>query len=223
MHNNALDVCQVLVVLERLGAKATHVRLRRSEPSNATYPLKETSLLRKVRDPRAIVVGEHLVAENGIGDLRSVDQVHLEQPGLEVGLLGLVILERIKEERRRLLDHVLGHEDIHNALDIDEWAVFVVHQLHRELGTLLGVRPHDVLQKRGVVGGEADLLRVQHDLLELSGLGEACNDLVRDVGAQVDGQRESHVMQTNNITKLFGALKLGIADFRHERQKCTLK
>ena len=59
-----------------------------------------------------IEVGEDLVDKNGICNLRRVKQVHLEQTGLQVSLLRLVVLERLKEERGRRLDHVLRHEDV---------------------------------------------------------------------------------------------------------------
>ena len=59
-----------------------------------------------------IEVGEDLVDKNGIRNLRRVKQVHLEQTSLQVSLLRLVVLERLKEERGRRLDHVLRHEDI---------------------------------------------------------------------------------------------------------------
>lgn len=57
-------------------------------------------------------MGEHVVAENGIGDLRSVNQVHLQKSGLEVALLGLVVLEGVEQERGCRLDHILRHENI---------------------------------------------------------------------------------------------------------------
>ena len=55
---------------------------------------------------------EHLIAEDGVGDLRGVDEVHLEQTGLEMSLLGAVLLESVEKEGGSLLDHVLRHEDV---------------------------------------------------------------------------------------------------------------
>ncbi|KAI3480029.1 hypothetical protein L1887_57805 [Cichorium endivia] len=169
VYDDALDVCVVLVVLE--GA------------------LEEAGLLAEVGDAGTIVVGEHVVAEDGVGDLRSVDEVHLEQARLEVGLFGLVVLERVEEEAGGLLDHVLAHEDVGDALDVDERAGVVGDEAGGELGALLGVGADDVLEEGCVVGGVADLLGVEDDLVKLAGLGKAGDDLVGDVGAEVDAER----------------------------------
>lgn len=133
-------------------------------------------------------MGEHLVAEDGLGDLRGVDEVHLEETGLKGSLLGLVLLKRVKEEGRGLLDHVLAHEDVDdleadkelacqtkseakrgeggggrgtNTLDVDEGSALVVNEGGRELGTSVGVGPRDVLKETGVVGRIADLLGIE--------------------------------------------------------------
>jgi len=50
VHHGPLDVVQVRVVLQR--------------------PLQEAGLLAQLGDVRAVVVGEHLVAEDGVGHLR---------------------------------------------------------------------------------------------------------------------------------------------------------
>ena len=52
VHHGALDVVQVGVVLQR--------------------PLQEACLLAQLGDVGAVVVGEHLVAEDGVGDLEGV-------------------------------------------------------------------------------------------------------------------------------------------------------
>ena len=57
-------------------------------------------------------MSEHLVTKNGVGDLRGMEEVHLEETRLEGALLGLVILEGVKQERSGRLDHVLRHEDV---------------------------------------------------------------------------------------------------------------
>lgn len=62
MHDDALDIGDVIVVLKR--------------------SLQETGLFAKVRYPRSIVVGEHLVAEDCVGDLRCIHEVHLKQASL---------------------------------------------------------------------------------------------------------------------------------------------
>lgn len=57
---------------------------------------------------------EHLVAEDGIRDLRSMHQIHLKKPCLQWSLFRFVLLQRVQKEGGRWLDHVLGHEDINN-------------------------------------------------------------------------------------------------------------
>lgn len=47
-----------------------------------TYPLEQAGLLAKVGDSWPIVVREHLVAQDGVCDLRSVHEVHLEEARL---------------------------------------------------------------------------------------------------------------------------------------------
>lgn len=101
---------------------------------------------------------EHLVAQDGVGNLRRVHEVHLEQPGLERALLGLVVLERVEEEARRLREEVLSHEDVCDSLEVDHRAVLVVDQLGGKLGGLLGADADQVLKQLDVVGSVARLL-----------------------------------------------------------------
>ena len=123
-------------------------------------------------------------------------------------LLRLIILQGIEQEAGRLLDHILRHENIHHPFDINKRACLVVDELAGELGALLGVNAHDVLEELGVVGSEVDFLRVEDNLVELAGLGEAGDDLVGNVGAEVDGESESHVVEADDISELFGAFEL---------------
>jgi hypothetical protein len=51
--------------------------------------LGQTGLLAKVGNPGSVVVGEHLVTEDGVGNVRGVHQVHFQEESLEVALLGL--------------------------------------------------------------------------------------------------------------------------------------
>lgn len=170
--------------------------------------MEQSCLLAEVGDASLVVVRKHVVAKNSVRDLGRVHEVHLEQARLHRALFRTVVLERVQEERRRGLDHVLAHEDVDNALHVDKRARFVVHELHGELGALLRVRAHDVLQELGEVRLVADLLRVQQDLVGLPGFREARDDLVGDVGAKVDTEREGHVVQANDVTQLFAAVKL---------------
>lgn len=61
-----------------------------------------------------VEVGEDLVDEDGICNLGGMKQVHLQEAGLQVCFLWLVVLERLQEEGCSRLDHVLGHENIDN-------------------------------------------------------------------------------------------------------------
>ena len=153
-------------------------------------------------------MAEHLVAQNRIGDLRRMQQVHLEQPRLEMPLLRLILLKRIKQEARRRLNHILRHEDIDHPLDVDKGSALVVHELRGELGALVWVGAHDVLQETDVVRVEADFVGVKEDLVGLAGLGEAGDDFVRDVGAEVDAQSEREVVQANDVAELLAACQL---------------
>ncbi len=202
MHHDALDVGVVLIVLERT--------------------LKKTGLLAEVGDAGAIVVSEHLVAEDSICDLGRIDEVHLEQTRLKVGLLGLVVLEGIEEEAGGLLDHVLAHEDVGDTLNIDQGSRLVADQAAGELGTLLWVGANNVLKQGGIVGGVADLLGVEDDLVELTGLGKAGDDLVGHVGAEVDAEGEVHVVLADNVTELLAALDLALLEPLFEQVLSTL-
>ena len=72
-----------------------------------TYLWQQTSLLAKVGNSRPVVMVEHISTEDGISDLRCVNQVHLQETSLEMALLRLVVLQRIQQERSRLLNHIL--------------------------------------------------------------------------------------------------------------------
>lgn len=180
----SLDVLEVVVVLQGLRSQLLP---RVDDRDTEAHPLHQPSLLAKVRDPWLIIVAEHLVSEDSIRDLRRIDQVHLQQPSLQTALLWLVVLERIEEERGRLLDHVLAHKDVDDAFDIDHRSRLVVDELGGKLAGLLGVDTDEVLQELGVVRGVADLLRVEDDLVELPELGKAGDDLVGDGSAEIDG------------------------------------
>ena len=95
-----------------------------------------------------------------------------------------------------------------HPLDIDQRPILIVDELRRKLGTLLRVRTHDVLQEADEVGAVSDLLGVQDDFLRLTGLSEACDDLVRHIGTKVDAERKGEVVQSHNITELFAAGEL---------------
>ena len=64
----------------------------------------------------------------------------------------------------------------------------------------------------------ADFLRMQNDLFNWIGLSEAGLNLVQDVGPPVDAQREGHIAEANNITKLLATSKLLEKDWEREQQ-----
>jgi hypothetical protein len=101
-------------------------------------------------------------------------------------LLGLIVLERIEEEGRSLLDHILGHEDIDNSFKIDHWSSLIVDELSSEFTRLLRIDTHEMLEELSVVRGISHLLGIKDDLVELTKLGEARNNLVGDAGTEVD-------------------------------------
>ena len=57
---------------------------------------------------------EHFITENGIRDLRRMDEVHLEETGLQMALLGSILLQSIQQEGCCRLDHILRHKDVHD-------------------------------------------------------------------------------------------------------------
>jgi hypothetical protein len=63
---------------------------------------------------------KHLISEDCISHLRRMYQVRLKKTHLQICLFWLV-LESIKEEGFGLLNHVLGHEDVDDAFNINKW------------------------------------------------------------------------------------------------------
>lgn len=76
MNDDALDIIDVFVMLESL---ADHrfvslcSRQTQTLVNERAHPLQQPSLLAKVGNSGLVVVREHLVREDGIGDLGSVD------------------------------------------------------------------------------------------------------------------------------------------------------
>ena len=67
-----------------------------------------------------VVVGEHLVAEDGVHDLRCTDEIHFEVTCLEMTLFLFVLFEGIQQEQSGRLNHVLEHEYIDDPLDVNQ-------------------------------------------------------------------------------------------------------
>mmetsp|Transcript_19536 Transcript_19536/g.59107 ORF Transcript_19536/g.59107 Transcript_19536/m.59107 type:complete len:249 (-) Transcript_19536:1477-2223(-) len=136
----------------------------------------ESSLLTKHGDPRAVVVVEHLVRHDGVRHLRRCHQIHLKQSCLQVGLLGLVALKRIQEERGSLLKAVVLHEDIGDDAIVESDAIGR-SKLLGEVERTLGVDAHDVCEQQSPVSIVVHFLTVDHDLVELAGLDKALDNL----------------------------------------------
>ena len=188
VNNDALDRFGVLVELKGL--------------------LGQTSLLAKVGNASLVEVGEHAVAQNSLGDLRGVHQVHLQETGLKAGVLGLVVLEGVEQESSSLLDHALRLEDVADTLKVNQRSLLAVGQSGSELSTLLGVGANDVLQQLDVIRLVAGLGSIRQDLVELTSLGETSNDLLGNIGLEVDRQGHVHIVRANHVTKLLGAVQL---------------
>jgi hypothetical protein len=150
---------------------------------------------------------KHFVSKNGIRDLGRTQEVHLKQTSLLSGLVRSVVLEGIEEEGSGLLNHILRDKDIDDTIDINETATFFIRELIGEFSTLFGIQSHNVLEQTGIVGRVARLFGVGDNLVELASLGKTCDDLVRDVGAQVDGQGEGEVMGTDCIAEFLRAFQ----------------
>lgn len=131
---------------------------------------------------------KHLIAEDSIGNLRCIHEIHLQQSSLQMSLFRVIVLERLQQEARSLLRHVLTREDVRDPLEVDERSTLVLVQHSSELSTLFRVLTRDVLQERGIVWSEADSLRIDDDFAELPSLSEAGNDLVGNVCSKVDRQ-----------------------------------
>lgn len=95
---------------------------------------------------------KHFVSEDSVSDLWSMDEIHLKQTSLLSALIRSVVLERIKEESGRLLNHILRKEDVDDTIDIDETAAFFVRELISEFSALFGIQSDDVLEETGIIG-----------------------------------------------------------------------
>mmetsp|Transcript_32990 Transcript_32990/g.72639 ORF Transcript_32990/g.72639 Transcript_32990/m.72639 type:complete len:441 (-) Transcript_32990:1736-3058(-) len=98
---HALDVCHVREVLQ--GA------------------LGQAGLLAEAADVRLVVVGEHLVAQDGVRHLRHTPQeVDLQQLGLQEALLLAVTLQRLQQEGGGLSQQGDRHEDVQHRIGVDQ-------------------------------------------------------------------------------------------------------
>lgn len=65
-----------------------------------------------------------------------------------------------------------------------------------------------MLQEAYKIGSIADFLRVQYNLVRLTRLSEASDDLIGDVCTKIYAECESQIMKTDNISKFLAAGKL---------------
>lgn len=89
------------------------------------------------------------------------------------------------------------------ALDINQRAALVIDKLCGKLSTLVRVRPHDMLQEDNIVRAISNLLGVQNNLVCLTCLSKAGDDLVGDICSEVHAQSQGYIMQPDDIPKLF--------------------
>lgn len=121
---------------------------------------------------------KHFITQNRIGDLRRIQQIHLQQSRLQPRMLWLVVFESVEQKASRLLNHVLRHENVYHSFEINKRARLVIDELSGEFRALVGVGSDNVLQDRRIVGAVADLFRVEQNLVKLTELGKARDGLV---------------------------------------------
>mmetsp|Transcript_36899 Transcript_36899/g.63698 ORF Transcript_36899/g.63698 Transcript_36899/m.63698 type:complete len:837 (-) Transcript_36899:351-2861(-) len=192
--NHALDVRHVGVVLE--GA------------------LGQACLLAQTTDVGLVVVGEHLVAEDGVSHLgHAAEEVDLQQLGLQETLLLAVALQGLQQESSGLTQKTHGHEDLQHGVGVNQLhAGLIVGQLLGEVQGTLRVAAHKLLQHVAVVDVVVGALGVSHDLIELSLLHVAVDHLLGHVGTQEDGQGHVHINGHHQVTELLGEEKLVFRD-----------
>lgn len=75
--------------------------------------LEKTCLFTEMGNMSTIIMAEHFISKDGIGNLRSAHQVHFKNTGLKMPLIFSVFLENVKKEGCGLLNeaHLLEHID----------------------------------------------------------------------------------------------------------------
>jgi len=96
-----------------------HKRKINAKKRRQAYPLVEASFLTELCYVGLVVVGEHVVAHDGISHFGSLQQVDFEKPSLKRAFLGFIALEYVQQERGGFLDHVPVQEhidDLYNSM-----------------------------------------------------------------------------------------------------------
>mmetsp|Transcript_25740 Transcript_25740/g.76640 ORF Transcript_25740/g.76640 Transcript_25740/m.76640 type:complete len:1065 (+) Transcript_25740:1273-4467(+) len=176
-------------------------------------PLVQARLLAELADVLLVVVREEVHLQDGLRDLGRLLEVHGEQLGLELRLVGPVGLQRVQQDRCRLLEAALVHEGLHDLVDVDEGrAVLALEEALREVGGALRVAGDHAGQQLRVVRLVARLLDVGHDLVDLARRHEALDHLGVRARAQVDGEGELGVHGADDVAELLGALQLVVLE-----------
>mmetsp|Transcript_33252 Transcript_33252/g.72653 ORF Transcript_33252/g.72653 Transcript_33252/m.72653 type:complete len:378 (-) Transcript_33252:457-1590(-) len=81
-------------------------------------PLVQPCLLAQATDVLLVVVREHAHLEDGLRHLRCVHDIHLQELGLQVGLLWQVGLQRVQQDGGDLLEFVVLQEHLDHHVDV---------------------------------------------------------------------------------------------------------
>ena len=100
---------------------------------------------------------EHLVSKDSIGDLRSIQEIHLKQSGLLGTLIGSVILQCVEEEGSCLRNHILRKKYIDNTININDTSALFIGELICKLRPFLRIQSNDVLEKSSIIGSISSL------------------------------------------------------------------
>mmetsp|Transcript_30631 Transcript_30631/g.49135 ORF Transcript_30631/g.49135 Transcript_30631/m.49135 type:complete len:331 (+) Transcript_30631:1972-2964(+) len=159
MHHDALHVGAVAVMLHG--------------------PLHQPSLLTELANVGLVVMGEHVHLQDGLSHLGRLLEVHGQQLRLQGCLVRPVGLQSIQQDRSRLLQAVLVHEDLHNLVDVDERrAILALEKVFCKVGGALRVCGDHVGEQLGIVSLVAHPFHIRHNLVELALLNEAGDHLL---------------------------------------------
>lgn len=81
--------------------------------------LQKSRFFTKLSNVGAVVMREHVVAQNGVRHLSSRHQVHLQQTCLQRTFGRTVVFQGVQQKCSALLHHVLLHEDVHDLQELN--------------------------------------------------------------------------------------------------------
>lgn len=173
----------------------------------------ETNLLAHLCNLFSIVLREEIELEDSLGNVWSTHEVDLEDLGLQVSLIGSVALEGLEEEGGAFLDLVEFQENVDDLIDLGLWWTLVSVGDHSgEANSSLWVDRHDLSEDLDKIRRMSSLLAVRHDLVELVGLNESLNDLVRGARLLVDAESHLWVSLSDEVSKFVGHSQLFLLD-----------